>query len=60
MIQPQLDVYRIEIPKQSADIDVSQMTDEQIHAKLQRGYDDYKAGLTMDAATAFSKFRESH
>jgi addiction module RelB/DinJ family antitoxin len=52
--------FSVKIPKQSADIDLSQMTDEQIHAKLQRGYDDYKAGLTMDAATAFSKFRESH
>lgn len=36
------------------------MTDAQLHAKLQRGYDDYKEGRTHNAAEAFAKFRESH
>lgn len=36
------------------DIDASQMTDAQLHAKLQRGYDDYKAGRTQSAAEAFA------
>ena len=30
-----------------------QMTEEQIHEKIQRGYDSYKAGRTQNAATAF-------
>lgn len=30
----------------------------QLHAKLQRGYDDYKAGRTHNAVEAFAKFRE--
>jgi hypothetical protein len=36
------------------------MTEDEIHAKLQEGYDDVKAGRVQDAATAFAKFRESH
>ena len=41
-------------------IDADQMTEAQLHAKLQRGYDDYKAGRTHIAAEAFAKFRECH
>lgn len=52
--------FSVTIPKPSADIDVSQMTETQIHAKLQRGYDDYKSGNTQNAETAFAKFRENH
>ena len=36
------------------------MTDEQIRAKLQRGYEDFEAGRVQDAANAFVKFRENH
>ena len=36
------------------------MTEAQSHAKLQWGYDDYKAGRTHNAAEAFEKFREIH
>lgn len=52
--------FSVTIPKAPADIDMSQMTDEQLHAKLQRGYDDYKCGKKRDAADAFAEFRESH
>ena len=31
---------------------------EQIHEKLQKGYDDMQAGRIQDAASAFAKFRE--
>lgn len=31
------------------------MIESQFHAKLQRGYDDYSAGRTQNAAAAFSK-----
>lgn len=52
--------FSVTVPKPSADVDASQMNESQIHAKLQRGYDDYKSGRTQDARAAFSKFRESH
>jgi hypothetical protein len=35
-------------------------TEDEIHAKLQEGYDDVKAGRVQDAALGFAKFRESH
>lgn len=52
--------FSVTVPKPPAEIDASQMTKSQIHAKLQRGYDDYKAGRTQKAAQAFDKFREKH
>ena len=52
--------FSVTVPKPPVDIDASQMTEAQLHAKLQRGYDDYKAGRTQNAADAFAKFRESH
>jgi hypothetical protein len=36
------------------------MTEDEIHAKLQEGYDDVKIGRVHDAALGFAKFRESH
>ena len=52
--------FSVTIPKPPADIDASQMTDAQLHTKLQRGYEDYTAGRTQNAADAFAKFKESH
>ena len=52
--------FSVTVPKPPVDIDASQMTESQFHAKLQRGYDDYSAGRTQNAADAFAKFRESH
>ena len=52
--------FSVTVPKPPVDIDASQMTEAQLHAKLQRGYDDYTAGRTQNAADAFAKFRESH
>ena len=54
------DARQFSVPKPPADIDVTQMTETQLHAKLQRGYDDYKAGRTHSAAEAFAEFREIH
>lgn len=34
------------------------MTSEEIHAKLQEGYDDVQAGRVQDAVSAFAKFKE--
>ena len=52
--------FSVTVPKPPADIDVSQMTEAGFHTKLQRGYDEYKASKTQNAADAFEKFRESH
>lgn len=50
--------FSVTVPKPPADLDAAQMTEAQLHAKLQRGYDDYKAGRTHNAVEAFAKFRE--
>lgn len=52
--------FSVTVPKPPTDVDASQMTEGQLHAKLQRGYDAYNAGKIQDAADAFSKFRENH
>lgn len=41
-------------------MDVRGMTEEQIHEKLRKGYEDYLNGNVEDAATVFERFRESH
>ena len=52
--------FPVTLPKAPSDIDVSQLTEAAFHAKLRKGYDDYKAGRTENAAEAFKKFRETH
>ena len=52
--------FPVTLPHAPESIDASKMSEDQIHAKLQRGYDDYKAGKTQNAAAAFGRFRESH
>ena len=52
--------FSVTLPKAPADIDASQMTDAALYVKLQKGYDDYRAGKTENAAEAFEKFRETH
>ena len=52
--------FPVTIPKPPADIDISQMTEQELHAKLQKGYYDYQAGRVRSAAEAFAEFMESH
>ena len=52
--------FAVTLPKAPHPINADLMTEEEIHAKLQEGYDDMKAGKVQDAATAFAKFRENH
>ena len=52
--------FSVTIPQMPADIDVNQMTSNQIHAKLQQGYEEYTENKTMNAADVFKKFRENH
>ena len=52
--------FSVTLPSAPESIDATKMSEEQIHARIQRGYDSYKAGRTQNAAQAFEKFRESH
>ena len=52
--------FSVTIPNIPESIDATRMTGEELHAKIQRGYDDYKDGNVQNAADAFSKFRENH
>ena len=52
--------FAITLPKAPEDINADVMTDKEIHAKLQSGYDDVKAGKVKKAAEAFKSFNERH
>ncbi len=52
--------FAVTLPNAPESIDATRMSDDQIHAKIQRGYESYKAGRTQNAAEAFKNFRESH
>ena len=49
--------FAVTLPKAPANIDATQMTAEEIHAKLGRGYQDAMEGRTRDAREAFAAFR---
>lgn len=48
------------LPKVSGEMDADLMPKEELHAKLQKGYEDLQVGRTQNAGDAFAKFRESH
>lgn len=52
--------FSVTLPNAPESIDTTKMSEDQIHAKIQRGYEPYKAGRTQNAAEAFDRFRESH
>lgn len=52
--------FAVVLPKAPDPVNADLMTIEEIHAKLQEGYDDMKDGKVQDAATAFAKFGEKH
>ncbi len=52
--------FSVTLPNAPSSIDINAMTDEQLHAKILQGYNDYKAGNVQNAASAFAKFQESH
>ncbi len=52
--------FAVTIPNAPAVLNADLMTSEEIHTKLQEGYDDVKAGRLQDAVSAFTKFRENH
>lgn len=49
--------FAVTLPKVPNAVNADLMTTEDIHAKLQKGYDDIEAGKVQDAATAFEKLR---
>ena len=52
--------FSVTLPKAPESIDASRLSEAEIHAKIQRGYEDYKAGNVRDASSAFAAFKESH
>ena len=52
--------FTVTLPKAPDEINADLMTSEQLHAKLQKGYDDIEDGRVQNAANAFAKFRENH
>lgn len=48
------------LPKVPGEMDADLMTKEELHAKLQKGYEDLQAGRTQNAGDAFAKFRENY
>lgn len=49
--------FTVSLPKAPADVDAGQMTIDELHSKLDRGYQDALAGRTQNAQEAFSAFR---
>lgn len=52
--------FAVTLPKAPASINADMMSDEELHATLQRGYDDIEAGRVQNAAESFARFRENH
>ena len=52
--------FAITLPSAPDSVDMTKMSTDEIHDKIQKDYDSYKAGRTQNAAKSFEKFRESH
>ena len=52
--------FAVALPNAPSVLNADLMTVEEIHTKLQEGYDDLRAGMVQNAASAFKEFRESH
>ncbi len=52
--------FAVSLPKAPQSVNADLMSVEEIHTKLQEGYEDVKAGRVQDAAAAFAKFTERH
>lgn len=51
--------FEVKLPA-SHPVDVSALTEEQLHAELEKGYADITAGRTRDARTVFDGIRRDH
>ena len=52
--------FSVTLPNAPTALNMDLMTSDEIHVKLQEGYDDVQAGRVQEAASAFAKFREKH
>ena len=52
--------FAVTLPSALESIDMTKMSIDEIHDKIQKGYASYKAGRTQNAAKSFEKIRESH
>ena len=52
--------FSISLPKAPDTINVDLMTEDELHAKLQKGYDDIEAGRVQNAEKVFAEFRKKH
>ena len=52
--------FSVSLPKAPTSIHTDAMTVEEIHQKLEKGYNDIATGRVQNAAEAFAKFRENH
>ncbi|MCD7717508.1 MAG: type II toxin-antitoxin system RelB/DinJ family antitoxin [Lachnospiraceae bacterium] len=52
--------FTVALPKAPEAVNADLMTTEEIHMKLQKGYDELEAGNVQKAEDVFAKFRESH
>jgi predicted transcriptional regulator len=48
------------LPKASQSVNTDLMTEDEIHAKLQEGYDDIKAGKVLDAEQGMQNAHNLH
>lgn len=48
------------IPQITDAINTDLMTEGELHAKLQKGYDDIEAGRVQNAEKVFTEFRKKH
>ena len=55
-----MSTYLNEISDNFKSIDITRMSEEEIHEKLLEGYNAYKEGRTQSAAEAFESFRNEH
>lgn len=52
--------FAVTLPKAPDTINADLMAGAQLHAKLQKGYEDAAAGNVQNAAGAFAQFKENH
>lgn len=52
--------FSVSLPKAPEGINMDMMTDKEIYAKLQKGYNDISLGNVNNAGEAFAEFRKSH
>lgn len=52
--------FSIVLPKVPESVNADAMTSAELHAKLNKGYEDIDKGNVVDAAEAFANFREKH